>query len=530
MTTSVQKVAWRPALSDSHDFDAERLDSGRDDADQSRIDRHDAGDLPPRNRTPSASRLSALLRRRRFIGCDDILFRSVTDEVGDCRPGDLFVARETADRDGHELISEAVSRGASGIVAERMIPTFGVPLCIVPNATSALSRVAEALAGHPSRRLRVIAVTGTSGKTTTAWLTASILAEAGIAVGVLSDIGCLDGESSMPVPAGRGDRPLDRPLVVSRWLRRLVLTGCTHAVLEVSRRMLTGGGLSGVRCDTVGITNLATSRSDAQGTREARERLKARVIGRLARKGRAVVNADDPRLRGFTGDRGGVFVGLSGHATAVCGSTVDRSLHGQTLLLQEGGTVCPVDLSPPLASFARNALVAAGIAKRYGVGLTTVTRGLEAAGCVSGRLERCSFGQEFTAFVDSPGCGHQLTATLTGLRELTPGRLACVVSGRLAGQLSTEGCIGGGLPPLLRRWCDEAIVVPEDQQGPEALARFARLMDSLGEKDCLIMLDRRAIQPEPTDPSGESMPLALLLEAWVESSSIAESFRKGRAA
>jgi UDP-N-acetylmuramoyl-L-alanyl-D-glutamate--2,6-diaminopimelate ligase len=482
-------------------------------------------------RQPEASRLTSILRRGRFIGCDEILFRSASDAVADCRPGDLFVARETPERDGHDSIGEAVSRGVAGVVAERMMPTFGVPLCVVPNAAVAFSRIAQALAGHPSRRLKLIAVTGTGGKTTTTWLTASILAEVGLAVGVLSDMGCLDGESAVPVPAGRGDRPLERPLVLARWLRRLVETGCTHAVVEVSSRQLADGGLAGVRCHTVAITNLATAHLDRHGTRSAYQRVTARILARLSRGGRIVVNADDPRLRTLAEGREGLVVGLSPHAKTVCGSTVERSLHGQTVLFREGGTMTPAEFDAPLASFARNALVAAGIARRYGVGLAETVRGLEAAGSLSGRLERCSFGQEFTAFSDSPTCRHQLATTLAGLRQLTRGRLSCAVSGGLAGELAAEAGVGGGLPSLLRRWCDDSIVIPAGPEGPEALARFARLVGSLATDDCLLLLDRRPERfTDPTDPSGESLPLPVLLEAWVESSRAVERLGKGRAA
>lgn len=491
----------------------------------------DGGDREHQPPVPGATRLSSLLRRRRFVGCDDILFRSASDAVADCRPGDLFVARDTADRDGHASVSEAVARGVAGVVAERMMPTFGVPLCLVPNATAAFSRVAQSLAGHPSRRLRVIAVTGTSGKTTTAWLTASILAEAGMNVGVLSDVGCLDGESVVPHPAGRGERPLERPVVLARWLRRLVETGCSHAVVEVSSRTLACGGLAGVRCHTIAITNLSGLHPDRHRGRASQARVKAGVARRLARRGMAVVNADDPGLRALAADRTGVVVGLSAHGRDLSGSTVERTLNGQTLLVRDGDTMTPVELCPPLAGYARNALVAAGVGQRYGVGLATIARGLEAAGTVSGRLERCSFGQAFTAFIDSPSCRHQLAATLSGLRQLTGGRLVCAVSASISGQLASDESVGGGLPSLLRRWCDDAVVIPGNGQAPDACARFARMLDPLGDQDCLLLLDSRPERgTDPTDPSGESLPLAVLLEAWMESSRVAERLRKGRAA
>ena len=134
-------------------------------------------------------KLSAVLPRARFVACDDIVARGCHDDPRACRPGDVFVARSDAATDGHDIVARAIARGVSGIVAERMIPTFGTPLCLVPDSTWAGARIAHALAGDPARRMRVIAVTGTSGKTTTAWLTAAVLSEGGARVGVLSDLG-----------------------------------------------------------------------------------------------------------------------------------------------------------------------------------------------------------------------------------------------------------------------------------------------------------------------------------------------------
>ena len=139
-------------------------------------------------------RLSDLLPEARFVACDEIVVSRCQSDPERCGPGDVFFAQPTGPADGHELVARAIARGAAGIVAERIVPTSGIPLCLVPDAAWAFARTAHALAGDPAGGMKLIAITGTSGKTTTAWLTAAVLAEAGLRVGVLSDLGCLDAD------------------------------------------------------------------------------------------------------------------------------------------------------------------------------------------------------------------------------------------------------------------------------------------------------------------------------------------------
>ena len=185
-------------------------------------------------------RLSEAMPAARFIGCDDIVVRACQDEAGRCRPGDVFVARMTDRGDGHEEVPLAIARGAVAVVAERIVSTDGLPLCLVRDADWAHARLCHALAGDPSREMRVIAVAGTSGKTTTVWLTAAVLAEAGHRVGVLSDLGCLGPDDAEPVAA-----EITSPAALARALAGLAAAGCSHAIVEVSSRMLAAQATAG---------------------------------------------------------------------------------------------------------------------------------------------------------------------------------------------------------------------------------------------------------------------------------------------
>ena len=464
-------------------------------------------------------RLSAALlpAAPRFLNCDDVLATGCYDTPQACGPGDVFVARTDALRDGHDLISEAVARGCSGVVAERSVPTFGAPLCLVDDAPAAYTRIVHALAGNPAQALDLVAITGTSGKTTTAWLTAAVLAEAGHSVGVLSDLGCLDAGSIEAEPPAQ----LADPHTMVEWLKRLIASGCSHAVLEVSSEMLAQQALAGITCNTVAVTNLGSAHLDQHGSVEAYHAIKQRILDSLPAAGCLVGNADDAAVAALATQHVGPQF-LAGLRTAgdVTASPVERSLNGQTFLLRTGREMMPVAVSTPVASYARNALVAASIGMAHGASLATIARGLEAVGSVTGRLERLDRGQDFACFVDQPTSGHQLASTLASLRHLTGhGRLVAAVDIDVADALEGLGRRQRFGSRLLR-WCDDCILIPRrlsrkaTDHSTRFLAGFDRALSQLERGDCLVVVGNPGWGSDPTDPSGEQMSAQMLTEGW----------------
>jgi len=253
-----------------------------------------------------------------------------------------------------------------------------------------------------------------------------------------------------------------------------------------------------------------------------------------------------------------ITVGLTGPAD-VTATPVERSLFGQTFLVRAGGHAMPVAVSTPVASFVRDSLLAAAIGLRYRAPLERIVRGIEACGSVSGRLERIDRGQDHAAFVDHPTSGHALAATLAGLRRLTRGRLVVLAETACAERLVADACRGGGAGRSFSdrqdderedgrmaatfnrrtmRWADDCLVVSGtlmDEVGKAAdvmaYARIDRLLSSLREQDCLLVLgDVGGRCQNPIDPDGDPLPLAAVVDGWLQLAYVPQPFASERRA
>lgn len=456
--------------------------------------------------------LSSVLQGARFLGCTDVAVTRCIDDAAACRPGDVFVARGTAAGDGHDLVPLALARGASAVVVERLVPTDGRPTCLVRDVNEAWSRLHQAIAGDPAREMRVITVVGTSGKTTTAWLTAAALTEAGHRVGVLSDLGCLGPDDAVPEPADTSAPP-----VLAAWLARLASAGCSHAIVEVSSRMLAAHAVAGVVSDTVVMTSMSAAHLDAHGGPQGYRRMLSRGVRTLREGGCLVSGTSAGRTKRLAARAPGVIDLLTAGLDAGCcvrAQPIEGSLFGRTFLLLAGGQMVPVSVDTPTVPFVRDAVLAAAVGVRYGMSLDVAARGIAAAGAVPCRSERIDRGQDAAVFVDSPTSMHAVRSTVASLRRLTSGRLVVAAEQDLAGRLG-----GRGFSRSLASWSDETLVVPatiasDDPTGSDlaAYARLDRLLESLGRHDCCLVLGAPAM-PADGPPGGT---LVTLVDGWLQ--------------
>lgn len=364
-----------------------------------------------------------------FGGDDYVMLNGVTD-VTQLHPGDVFFAIRTPKNDGHLLIDEAIARGAGAIVSEEMtenpfrLNAAGklVPLFLVKSTQSAYARSCQALYRFPARQMNVVGITGTSGKTMTAFLTAAIFGAAHQNVGLLNSLGCFDG-----LDASSNTITTLPPRRTSSWLSRMLQNDCSHVVMEVSSQALAQSRLEGIDFQTVCLTNVMRDHIDFHGSIDNYRRAKMRIFEYLACGGTAILNADDPIASEVTRwlKIPAIRFGMNEPAD-VSGTVLEQYLSEQTILLTAGSETLPLRTRIVGNHHIYDCLAAAAIGLRYGIDLPTIVRGIESVDVIPGRMERLDCGQPFTVLVDAAHTPEELKSTLHFLREVTQGRILTV--------------------------------------------------------------------------------------------------------
>ncbi|HJT33548.1 MAG TPA: UDP-N-acetylmuramoyl-L-alanyl-D-glutamate--2,6-diaminopimelate ligase [Pirellulales bacterium] len=381
----------------------------------------------------------------------DVEVRSCCTDSRQCRPGDLFVTLLGGASDGGECVAEAIEHGATAVLSDRPLPGCTVPLCVVDDVRDAYGRLCQALAGYPARSLKIVGITGASGKTTTSYLSAAVLAAGGWRSGVLGTLGYFDGNEWQ-----NACWTTPPPPVLAQWLARIAAAGCTHAAVEVSGHALAQKRVAGLDFDVACVTN------DHHGFKGHR---KAQLFDHLLPEGFAVVNVDDPLAENFLSRLDGpvLTVGMRG-AAEVTALPLEQFPSEQTFLLSVGDESIPV--RSPLIGHQNiyNCLVAAAVGLAYSIDLPTIVQGLEVVQRVPGRLERIECGQPFSVFVDDARTPGALSRCLKTLRAVTSGRLICVFD---AGG-DRDKPSGGQMYRAVESAADLAVQVVDDRR--EAIA------------------------------------------------------------
>jgi UDP-N-acetylmuramoyl-L-alanyl-D-glutamate--2,6-diaminopimelate ligase len=334
------------------------------------------------------------VRVRRRVGPSAVIVRGVSHDSRAVRAGDLFCCLRGERVDGHRFAPVAVEAGAAAVLAEHPLD-LAVAQVVVDDTRLAMAPLAAAFHGHPSAAMTVVGVTGTTGKTTTTHLLASIFEHAGTPCGV---IGTLTGAHTTP----------EAPELQAT-LARFRAEGRRAVAMEVSSHALEQHRADATEFAVAVFTNLGQDHLDYHGTTEQYFAAKARLFTpALAAHG--VVNADDPYGRRLL-DAGAVA--MTGYSMAdaddlsVGPSASTFTWRGQRVRLPLGGRFN-----------VANALAAATAAAVAGVTITDVVAGLAGAGGVPGRFEPVDAGQPFAVVVDFAHTPESLASALAAAREV----------------------------------------------------------------------------------------------------------------
>jgi UDP-N-acetylmuramoyl-L-alanyl-D-glutamate--2,6-diaminopimelate ligase len=417
---------------------------------------------------PSVS-LRRLFPEATFIGCADWEVTGCSDDHRRLEPGQLFVAirQSQPEYDGHAFVSEALERGAAGVVVERPCPDAGRLQVVVPDTLAAYARICYALAGDPSQEFPILGVTGSFGRTIATLLIHAILKTAGKRAGCISTLGFCDGTTMRPLGAGFGPRPgSTRPAVSTRsrtrasrthhpnssaelpyylaptaaslsaCLAEMIEHRCHAGVLETSSELLAHRSFEGVRFHAAVVTDISVPPGLPPELLIEKRRAKARLFRQVVPGGVVVVNADDPHaetLGGVNLDTRRVAFALEPVAAPwlrpdITARLIRLDASGTRMVLHGFDREASVHLPLFGPRVATCALAAATLAWALEIDRASIVAGLESVGSVAGYLETVSEGQDFDVRIDLAQTPGALGEALSAVRAIAAGRVHCVLS------------------------------------------------------------------------------------------------------
>jgi UDP-N-acetylmuramoyl-L-alanyl-D-glutamate--2,6-diaminopimelate ligase len=403
-----------------------------------------------------------------------VMVTGVTHDSRQVRPGDLYAALPGGHHHGAGFCPEAAEAGAVAVLTDQAGRTAaracGLPVFVVADPRARLGEVADWVYRHPSGRLLLIGVTGTSGKTTTSYLLEAGLRRAGhltgLAGGVETRVGDLTVASRLTTPEATDLQAL---------FAVMAARGVTAAAMEVSSHALALGRVSGTAYDVAIFTNLSQDHLDFHGTMEEYFAAKATLFTpAYTRVG--VVNTDDPygrRLAQAAGVPVTTFSATGDPAADWRAIDVRTGADGSTFrIVGPGGVEADASVALPGLYNVANALGAVVALVEAGVHLTTAVAGVAACPGVPGRLERVEAGQDFTLLVDYSHKPGAVEAVLQALRPVTGGRL-CIVLGCGGDRDRAKRPLMGA---AAARLADVAILTSDNPRSEDPLAILAEML------------------------------------------------------
>jgi UDP-N-acetylmuramoyl-L-alanyl-D-glutamate--2,6-diaminopimelate ligase len=392
-------------------------------------------------------------------------------------PGALFVCVPGERADGHDFAPDAVAAGALALVVERPLD-LEVPQLIVPDARTAMALAADAFFRRPTRELEVAGVTGTNGKTTTAFLLYSILAAAGRRPGLLGTVEMRIGGERRSVV-----RTTPEAIDLQRTFREMLDAGDRSCAMEASSHASELRRLLGTRFRALVFTNLTQDHLDFHGTMDAYYEAKRRLFVEPDVDGNrppAAVNVGDEHGRRLADELRGL-----GAELLTFGLDDEADIHPDELELTPSATsfrAAGLALRPRLRGRfnVENVLGAVAAGRLLGIEDDAIVRGVEHLAGVPGRFEAVDEGQPFAVLVDYAHTPEALENVLAEARSLATGRLLCVF-----------GCGGDRdrakrplMGEVVSRLADRAIVTSDNPRSEEPTAIIDEILTGMsGDED-----------------------------------------------
>jgi UDP-N-acetylmuramoyl-L-alanyl-D-glutamate--2,6-diaminopimelate ligase len=416
------------------------------------------------------------LRELMGNGAPEIEVTSLAYSSQSVTPGALFFCVPGFRADGHDFAPTAVERGAVALVSQRPL-RLGVPENVVPDVRAAMAPAAARFYGDPTAELEVVGITGTNGKTTTAFLVRHLLEADGRSCGLLGTVKRIVGGEEEEV-----ERTTPEAIDLQATFRRMLDRGDAACAMEVSSHALELGRVAGVRFACRVFTNLTQDHLDFHETMDAYFAAKRRLFDE---PGSSVVNVDDAYGRRIAAENDCVTFAID-RAADFRARDVDFDLTGSRFVCDTSDG--PLELESPLPGLfnVQNVLAAVAVARSLGVPAATIAEALPAFGRVPGRFEPVDEGQDFGVLVDYAHTPDSLENVLRAAREVTRGRLHVVFGAGGDRDRSKRPLMGD----VARRLADRVVVTSDNPRNEQPEAIIDQIVGGAG-PDAEREVDRR---------------------------------------
>jgi UDP-N-acetylmuramoyl-L-alanyl-D-glutamate--2,6-diaminopimelate ligase len=353
-------------------------------------------------------------------GIANVEIHGVCEDSRSSEPGDLFIARAGKRTEGAKFIGQAVQRGAAAVATALKVPDCPVPQVVIADPGTSASAIAHIFYGCPSRKIRVVGITGTNGKTTTAYLVRHILNKIDHRCGMIGTVETDDGkacrEAILTTPGA---------VEVVKLLAAMLDNGCRACVMEVSSHALDQGRVAGVHFAGAAFTNLTQDHLDYHQDMDRYGAAKAKLFENLDEDAVAVLNADDPWSDRMAASCQARQVGFGfGQKADYRARDFALTSEGSRFVLHTPDGSAEVALGMIGRHNIANALTAAAlVGEVFRLSVHQIAEGLNDAQGAPGRLQAVRCGQPFAVLVDYAHTDDALRKALLALRPLTRGKL-----------------------------------------------------------------------------------------------------------
>lgn len=364
------------------------------------------------------------IKYKTIKGSKEIEISGICSDSRYVAPGNLFIAKKGGKYDGTDFIPKAVSAGAVAVVTDIFDPFLKNIVQIIHDDVAEIEAdIASAYYNFPSKSLFVVGITGTCGKTTIAYLIKHILDGAKISTGLIGTIECILGSTSFHSSLTTPDN-----LLIQKYLKEMVVSGCKSAVLEVSSHGLDQGRLKNIKFNVAIFTNLSQDHLDYHHSMENYSDAKKRLFDSLSSSGKAIVNIDDIWSAKMIENTKAEIItyGIKNERTDLFAKNITFSFSGLQFDLFYRGEKHKVSSSLIGRYNVYNILAAIAASLEEKLSLSEIIKSVSTFKSATGRLEKIDSNKDFQVFIDFAHKPEALKNVLFTLKELHPKRIITI--------------------------------------------------------------------------------------------------------